>query len=390
LNELDPKPRAHVELSAGSVLRAIAIAAGAWLLLKLLPVLLVVVAALFLVGTLNPAVQRLEARGWRRGWAIGAVFSALFITAALLLGFTMPALVQQLASLLSRQGELRDRLIQELSRNRLAAPLADSLRHWHGPALTDIAAESALTYSARFLEVLGYLVSCIFLGLYMMIDRDRLRGALFAAVPRSAHVRMSRVMLSLELIVGGYIRGQVLTSVGMALFTFALLIACGINDALAIAVFAGLVDVLPYIGVLLAVTPAVAAASAHGLTTALVVLAAMLAYQEFESRILLPRIYGRSLRLPSSIILIALLAGGTLYGITGALLALPVAAGMLMLLEELRVQLPGEDIDDSDVRRQDAQHEEAYERLAEGVPAQEAAAIAVELSRERAQEKLEE
>src|ERR1700712_5163340 len=146
----------------------------------------------------------------------------------------------------------------------------------------------------------------------MMIDRDRLRGALFAAVPRSAHVRLSRVMLNLELIVGGYIRGQVLTSVGMALFTFALLSLCQIDDALAIAVFAGAVDVLPYIGVLLALAPAVAAASAHGLTIALTVLFAMIAYQEFESRLLLPRIYGLSLRLPSSLIVVALLAGGTL------------------------------------------------------------------------------
>ncbi|MDB4987266.1 MAG: hypothetical protein JWN04_2444, partial [Myxococcaceae bacterium] len=141
------------------------------------------------------------------------------------------------------------------------------------------------------------------------------------------------------------------------------------------------------IGVLLAVAPAVAAASAHGLTDALTVLAAMIAYQEFESRILLPRIYGRSLRLPSSIILVALLAGGTLFGITGALLALPVAAGLLMLLEELRVQLPGEDVDDSALRLEDERLEEEYERRADGMPAQEAAAIAVEISRDRHEEK---
>jgi predicted PurR-regulated permease PerM len=127
----------------------------------------------------------------------------------------------------------------------------------------------------------------------------------------------------------------------------------------------------------------VAAASAHGVTPALVVLAAMFAYQEFESRILLPRIYGRSLRLPSSLIVVALLAGGTLFGITGALLALPVAAGVLMLLEELRVQLPGESLDDSGLREEDARRELEYERRADGMPAHQAAAIAVEISRDR-------
>ena len=68
----------------------------------------------------------------------------------------------------------------------------------------------------------------------------------------------------------------------------------------------------------------------------------MLAYEEFESRFLVPRIYGRALRLPSSVVLVALLAGGTLMGIVGALLALPVAAAMRMLVDELRVELPGE------------------------------------------------
>jgi predicted PurR-regulated permease PerM len=173
----------------------------------------------------------------------------------------------------------------------------------------------------------------------------------------------------------------------MTLFTLVLLSVCQIDDALAIAVFAGVVDVLPYIGVLLALAPAVGAASAHGLTTTLSVLFAMIAYQEFESRLLLPRIYGLSLRLPSSLIVVALLAGGTLFGITGALLALPVAAGLLMVMEELRVQLPGEDVDDSAVRREDERRELEYERRADGMPAQEAAAIAVEISRARSDER---
>ena len=112
----------------------------------------------------------------------------------------------------------------------------------------------------------------------------------------------------------------------------------------------------------------------------------MLAYEEFESRYLVPRIYGRALRLPSSIVLVALLAGGSLMGIMGALLALPVAAAVRMLVEELRIELPGEKIDDEDLRARDEQAEEEYERRADGVPAAKAAAIAVEISEDRIQE----
>jgi putative heme transporter len=112
----------------------------------------------------------------------------------------------------------------------------------------------------------------------------------------------------------------------------------------------------------------------------------MLAYEELESRFLVPRIYGRVLRLPSSVVLVALLAGGTLMGIVGALLALPAAAAVKMLIEELRVELPGEEVVDSGLRKRDEQAEKEYERRADGVPAKEAAAIAVEISEERRQE----
>ena len=228
-------------------------------------------------------------------------------------------------------------------------------------------------------------MSALFLALYIMIDRDRLRGGLFAVVPRALHVRLSRILMNLETIVGAYIRGQMLTSVLMSVFTFVLLTACGVENALALAVFAGLADVLPYVGALLSVGPAVLAALARGPVVAAVVLVLMLAYEEFESRVLVPRIYGRALRLPSSVVLFALLAGGTLMGIVGALLALPVAAAVMMLIEELRVELPGEQEQGVDVRVREADDrgEEEYERRAEGVGAEEAAAIAIEISQDR-------
>jgi predicted PurR-regulated permease PerM len=231
-------------------------------------------------------------------------------------------------------------------------------------------------------------VSALFLGLYIMIDRDRLRGGLFALVPRSHHIRLSRIMMSLETIVGAYIRGQLITCLLMAIFTFVLLLACGVKNALAIAAFAGLADVLPYIGPLFSVGPAVVAAMSRGPVVAIAVLLLMLAYEEFESRVLVPRIYGRALRLPSSVVLFALLAGGTLMGILGALLALPVAATVRMLIEELRVELPGEQeqIEDTRLREADDRGEEEYERRTEGVGVEQAAAIATEISRDRREE----
>jgi hypothetical protein len=153
-------------------------------------------------------------------------------------------------------------------------------------------------------------------------------------------------------------------------------------------VFAGVADVLPYIGAFLSIGPMVLAALARGPVVVALVLLIMLAYEEFESRVLVPRIYGRALRLPASVVLFALLAGGTLMGILGALLALPVAAMVMMLIEELRVELPGqqEQVADVEQRVADERGEEEYERRTEGVPAEQAAAIAVEISDGRRKE----
>ena len=345
LLRLEPTPKA--------LLLGVLTVATSWVALQLLPVVLVVVVALLLVGTLDPAVEWLRSKGLRRGWGIGVVFAVMFVATALVLALTIPALVDQVGALVKQEPELRRRAADWLASSRVTAPLAESLRSVRYEALAKASAGAALAYSTRFAELIAYLVTSVFLAMYIMIDRDCVRGGVFAAVPRSHHVRLSRILLNLETIVGGYIRGQVLTSIFMTVFTFLLLIACGVPSALAIATFAGLADVLPYIGVFLSVGPALAAALARGPVIVAVVLVAMLAYEEFESRFLVPKIYGKALRLPSSVVLVALLAGGTLMGIIGALLALPAAAAARMLIEELRVDLPGEQVGDREVLARD-------------------------------------
>ena len=387
----DPGDRARYvrfELSPKTIVALVLVAASLWLLIRLWPILLVLVAALLVAGTLSPAVRWLEEKRVRRGFGIAIVFTVFFILALLLVTLTIPTLVSQAAALLEHEPALRARLADQLARSHLSAPLAKWLRGFKYDAPTSTIGATAFAYSVRVLTAAAYGVSALFLALYIMIDRDRLRGGLFAVVPRSHHIRLSRIMMNLESIVGRYIRGQMITSLLISVFTFVLLTACGVENALALAVFAGLADVLPYIGALLSVGPAFLAALSRGPVVAVVVLVLMLAYEEFESRVLVPRIYGQAMRLPASVVMFALLAGGTLMGILGALIALPVAATAMMLIEELRVELPGEreGLADTHLREADKRGEEEYERRTEGVGAEQAAAIAVEISGDRRKE----
>jgi hypothetical protein len=115
---------------------------------------------------------------------------------------------------------------------------------------------------------------------------------------------------------------------------------------------------------------------------AMIVFTVMLAYEEFESRVLVPLVYGRALRLPSSVVLFSLITGATLLNVVGALLALPVAAAILMLVDELQVDLPGESeaIKETQPSKEEVVREEEYVRRTEGVPVEKAAAVAIKLA----------
>src|SRR4051812_11820349 len=379
------------EIAPWTIIAVVLVIASGWILLKLTVVLLVLVAALMLVGALNPAVGWLEARKFRRSASIGIVFAVAVALTALGLFLTVPPLVAQLRSLIEHEPEIRGRAVSYLESSPMTSALADGLRDLDYSALLKDSRETLVAVTVRAVEIVAYAVAVVFLALYIMIDRDRLRGAFFALVPRKHHVRTSRVLLSLETIVGGYIRGQVITCILIGIFIFVLLLVCHVPNALALAAFGALMDVLPYIGALLTIAPAVIAAYAVGPAVALTVFALLLAYEEFESRILVPVVYGRALRLPSSVVFFSLLVGGALGGIIGALLALPIASAVLMLLDELRVELPGEteQPEDAVVRKKDEREEREYEQRTEAAPAVEASAVAVEIARERKEEEVQ-
>ena len=391
-HEPAPEERAarvlRVELSFSTMIAVVLVITGLWLLIRLLPVVLVLVAALFIGGTLSPVIEWLEERRIRRNVAIAIVFTVLVIATVVLIFLTIPELLDQAKRLAAQEPALRARVVVFLARSPLTVPLAESLRNVNYGAMLGYSPSTAVAFSTRIVEFFAYSMGAIFLALYVLIDRDRLRGALFAVLPRRHHIRLSRVMLNLETIVGGYIRGQLITCGLIAGFMFILLTACGVPNALALAAFGGAADVLPYIGALLTIGPAVAAALGRGPAITAIVFVLMVVYEEFESRVLVPVVYGRALRLPSSIVMLSLLAGATLMGVVGALLALPCAAAILMLVDELRVDLPGEQeqVAGKKLRRSDDRVEKEYERRTEGMPAEQAAAIAVELSDVRQKE----
>lgn len=368
------------EIAPRSIVLILATIALLWLAYQLWTVELVLVVALILAGTFNPPIEWMERRGIRRIYALILLFVALTVVAAFLLFLTVPPLIEQLTELVQNAPASRTRLIELLSQRSFTLPLARLVQS-AGLEQTFAAVQSYLLgYSAQAAQVVGYGATTLVLSFYILADGKRVQGVAYAIVPRDHHMRLARIIQNMETIVGGYVRGQLVTCAAIGVFTFLLLVICKVPNALSLALFAAVVDVIPFIGGLLVIAPAVLSALHRGLPVASVVLVALLVYMEFENRVLIPKVYGRVLRLSSTVVILALLAGGTLMGVMGALLALPIAAGLLMILEELRVEMPGDDSDDQPERARQAKTEATYEQMSAGTTAPEAGQIAKHLA----------
>ncbi|HEY1548011.1 MAG TPA: AI-2E family transporter [Kofleriaceae bacterium] len=376
----DGHRRTRIEVAPRTLLLILLLVGAVWLSVRLWNVLLVMIVALVLVGTFDPLVAWLERRGLGRGRALALVFLWIALGFAAILILTIPPLIAQLQHIIENAPAERSKLVNFLGQYKLAAPFVKTVKAVPIDELVVRAGNALLGYSGDILSAIGYAVTTVFLALYLLADPGRAKALVYALVPRQYHIKLARILLELKVIVGGYMRGQVITSVAITIFTFGLLTVFKVDDALALAMFAGLTDVIPFVGGYVASAPAIISVSGQGTGALLIVAIAMFLYQEFESRILVPRVYGRTLRLSPALVLVALLVGGTLLGILGALLALPVAAGLQMIVRELRVELPGEQHIDDKVRARDVKAERIYEQLTEGAPVDEAVAIAGRLA----------
>jgi predicted PurR-regulated permease PerM len=362
------------------LLIAAAVIAAVWLGAQLKSVIVVSVVALVLVGTLNPLTGFLQRKGLGRTSAVALIFVVTVGMVVAIGLITVPSLITQAQSLIQAAPGVQLRLAGQLERSHVLAPVAQAIRNANLQEMLLPTGQQALSYSSDLLTGIGWALTTLALAFYILADPVTTQAALYGIVPRRFHVRLARIMLNLETIVGGYMRGQILTSGLMGVVIYVLLRLLDIKNPLPLAVFAGVTDVLPYIGGILAAIPLVAAAVPHGSASVAIVIASVVVYQEIENRLILPRVYGRVLRLPAWLITIALLAGGELMGIVGALLALPVTAGARMVLKELRVELPGAATIDPVIKQRDEQVEDLYSELTAGAGAGTSAGIALEIA----------
>lgn len=377
------------EISLRSIFTLLAIALGLWLLLRLWSIVLLLVIALILAGTLAPVIIWLERRRVSRPLGLALVLLALVGMVVGLGVLVIPAFATQVSDVVSQAPALREQAANIVATLPGLGEAAETIRTGRPSSLLSNLGNQLIGYAGVAAQTVVYGLLTVVLAFYLLADHERVQGFFFALLPRRYHLRTARVLLDMGTVVGGYVRGQVVTSLLIGVFTFVVLLIAGVPNALALAVFAAFADLIPLVGAALAVIPPALVALTQGPVVGLAVFVALFLYSQVENHLINPRIYGQTLRLSPLAVLVALIVGGELLGIVGALLALPLAAGIRVLVEDLRIELPGDQPGEATLRAEDERDERRYEAQAAGASAVEAAVIATALVEERQEETAE-
>ena len=322
----------------------IAVLVGLALILVLLAwtVLTWILIAGLLAVALNPAVEAIERRGLKRGYAASIVF-ALALLVLTGIGFlVIPPLVRQVTDFVNAVPDF----IDDLTAGR--GPfgwlqdeyqIVDRIR----AAIEKQGVGGVLGLSEPVLDIVRSVVTAvvgaitvIFLTFFMLLEGPRTIRGVLALLPESVRPRYERVGRDIYRTISGYVTGNLLISLVAGVLATAVLFAVGSDYAVALGLLVAILDLVPLAGATLAAIIAGTVVFIEaGWFRCLIVIAFFVAYQQFENHVLQPLVYGRTVQLSPLAVLCAVLIGAQLAGILGALLAIPIAGSLLAIAREI-------------------------------------------------------
>ena len=305
-------------------------------------VLLLVVVALFLAAGLNPAVEFFERHGLRRSWSVGVVIVAALGAVALFVVAIVPVITDQVASLTANAPGWLD----QLQENQKVRDLNDE----YGiiKKIEDYVADGdfisglfggALGLGLQVLSVLFNAFIVIVLTLYFLASLEITKNAFYDLAPASRRERVTKLGDRILASVGGYVSGAFIVALVSGISSLVFLFVIGLGEyAVALAFVVALLDVIPMIGATIGAVIVTAIAFATDLRTGIICAIFFLVYQQVENYVIYPRVMKRSVDVPGAVTVIAALVGAALLGVVGALLAIPTAAAVLLILREVVVK----------------------------------------------------
>jgi predicted PurR-regulated permease PerM len=305
-------------------------------------VFVLIIISLFFAAGLNPAVEFFQRRGLKRTGAVACVVGIVLAFVGVFSAVVIPPVVHQLNLLLKDAPTL----IANLKNN----PTLDSLNVKYGIIDTIQKKVNAGVHDGQFVVgafggVIGVgkavlsgavaTLTILILTLYFLASLPSVTQAAYRFVPLSRRDRVSRISDAIIKRVGAFVSGQASVAVIAGIFALVLSLALGLPYASAISLLVFLCGLIPLIGHILGCAGFTIVALTKSPTDAIIVFVCYVIYIQLENYFILPRIMRRSLSMPGLVTIIAALVGVSLLGVIGGLLAVPIAAAILLIVDEV-------------------------------------------------------
>ncbi|MCL4359865.1 AI-2E family transporter [Patescibacteria group bacterium] len=316
-----------IEISHRTIIFTVLLLAGIWLVLQIKDILFLLFISFVLMSALRPLVDRIE------GWRIPRPLAILLIYAVVLGGISysfasvVPVLIGQFSRFLQSLPYYVSRLspnwsidIQSLTQQ--ITPIGENLVR--------------LTVGI-FSNILALLTILMF-TFYFLLERKKTDGFLVSIVGGESTAKFSQVLREVEERLGAWVGGEVFLMTVIGVLSFVGLTLLHVDFALPLAILAGLLEAVPMIGPVLSAVPAILVALATSPLLALSVVALYFIIQQAENNLIVPIVMKRSVGLSPLWTIMALLVGGRLGGVAGAILAIPLVLVFQIVLKQLLLQ----------------------------------------------------
>ncbi|WP_242608953.1 AI-2E family transporter [Actinomadura formosensis] len=315
----------------------------AWMLVKAATnaksVIVMIIVAMFLAVGLNPAVERLRRFGFPRSAAVASVFLVVILFFA---GF-VASLVQPVSEQVTELRHNIPEYVQQLQDNRTLADWDKryGLLDRAEKAVTSEDFQKSLTDTATGIGKVAVngvfqTITILILTLYFLSSLPQIKTFFYQLAPRSRRARVA--LLGDEILdrIGGYVAGQFTIAFIAGVCSYVFLSIVGVKYALALALIVAVTDLIPLVGATIGAAVVCLVAFLTGDLTDLIVCAIFyLIYQQVENYLVYPRVMKRTVDVQPAVTIVAALVGAALLGVVGALLAIPTAAAISLLIREV-------------------------------------------------------
>lgn len=313
-----------VEVSHKTIIFTILLLISLWIVVQIRDILLLLFVSFILMSSLSPTVERLEKRHIPRTLSILLIYIILLSILALIGTIIMPPLISQTITL---AGGLPDYLKGIVPGFNLQI---DTIVQQIVPVGGGVLRISLGIFS-NFISLITFLVFTF----YFLLERRQLETYLGRIMGQEAGKKVFSVVTDVEVRLGAWVRGELTLMTIIGVFTYIGLTILGIEYALPLAIFAGLLEIVPIIGPIISAVPAVLVALTVSPGLALVVMALYILIQQLENSLVVPTVMRKAVGLSPLVTILALMIGGRLAGVGGALLSIPLVLVVEVILHRV-------------------------------------------------------